>query len=76
LPEYFSRRWFRQFDLVAGLDGSSCDTDLKFRALDLARLTPFDCAGSCEKKSADFFAELILVMKKLLPNSPLKNSLI
>ena len=26
------------------------DAVLKFRALDLARLTPFGCAGSCEKK--------------------------
>jgi len=36
--------------LVAGLDGSSCDAFLRFRAFGFSRLTPFERAGSCEKK--------------------------
>jgi len=54
--------------LVAGLIGSSCGAILKFRALDLARLTPFGCAGSCEKKPEPLVLDEILVMTKLLPN--------
>ena len=44
------------------------DAILKFRALDLARLTPFDCAGSCEKKPEPLVSDEILVMTNLLPN--------
>ena len=54
--------------MVAGLDGSSCDADLRFRAFGLARLTPFDCAGSCEKTKQPLVLDEILVMTNLLPN--------
>ena len=40
--------------LVAGLIGSSCDATLKFRAFDLARLTPLGWFGSSRKSGGWF----------------------